>query len=244
MKGVISFVVLAWALVLVGCGRANRVPGSQAEQVVMDAADRSGGARQLEEVSRITGSALVKLYDDEGRATVRGQQFTAYPRWGLIQAQGRLGGGSWRAMVSVAGVGLVTTSGDASLDSAEKERIENYLRLILHRLRGPMNLLGGGEKPVEVKTVFVAGRAMRRIAATGRPELAKAYFFDERYRDLRLITDGKDTLPGSGTVTVLNNQRVDGYLLPVSMQVVEVGKDSLIGERTRMSVRLENVHVR
>jgi hypothetical protein len=243
MKGFVTLVVLASGIALVGCGREGGPPSSQAEQVVMDAAARCGGSKQLGEVSRITGCALVKLYDNEGNATVRGQQFTAYPRLGLIQAQGRLGDGRWHATVAMGGMGVVT-GGDANLSRADKEQIENYLRLILHRLRGPMNLLGGGEKPVEVSTVFVAGRAMRRVAATGRPELAKAYFFDERYRDLRMIADGKDTPPGSGTVTVLDNQHVDGYLLPVGMEVVEVGQDSLIGRRTRLSVHLENVHVR
>jgi hypothetical protein len=141
-------------------------------------------------------------------------------------------------------VGLVTTSLDASLTSAQKQQIENYLRLILHRLRGPLNLLDGGETPGAVTTVFVASRAMRRVEATGRAELAKAYFFDERYHDLRLITDGKDTPPASGTVTVLTNERVDGLLLPVEMEVVDAGRDCLIGTHTRMSVQLKDVRVK
>lgn len=245
MKALSIFLMLASATVLfVGCSRVGREPSSQAEQVIRESLSRNGGAKSLQEISSISGTALVKLYDNEGQATIRGQEFTAYPRWGFIQASGRVSGGSWHAYVTLAGAGVVTSNLDGGLSGPEKQQIEDYLRLILHRLRGPMNLLGGGEEPGEVTTVFVASRSMRRIAASGRTDLAKAYFFDERYRDLRLITDGKDTPPGTGTVTVLTNQRVDGFLLPVTMEVVDAGRDSLIGARTRMTVQLQDVRVR
>lgn len=236
-------VLVLTAVVIGGCATSSRLPASPAEQVVVDAAEHVGGVDWPRKISRISGTALVELYEPDGSVVIRGQQFTAYPRWGLIQANGRLPGGAWHAWVTIGGLGLVTTGGDFHLRGGEKDQIEQYLRLILHRLRGPVNLLGGGEQPVDVQAVFVAGMPMHRVGATGRPELASAYFFDRKYRQLRLILKEDAGGAGAGTVTILTHKRVDNVLLPVAMEVVEAGSDSLIGERARLSVRLENLRV-
>ncbi len=240
----LSLMLLLVMVFLAGCGRAKFQPRTGADEVVLEGLRAGGGLDRFQSISRISGTALVKLYDKDGVAVVRGQEFTAYPRWGMITARGQLPGGSWHGYVWMKDKGVVLAGGDARLSSDDKRQIEDYLRLMLHGLRGAMNLVDGGEQAADVSSIFADSRPMYRVEAVGRPQLAQAYYFDQRYHDLRLITTGKDTPPGSGTVTVLKNETINGVLLPTGMEVMEIGANSLIGSRTRLSIELQDVRVR
>jgi len=234
--------VLCGALV-VGCGQGRtKAPVSAAELVVAAAVDDYGGLDRLSRISTVRAYALVTTYDERGGAHVCGQQLTIRPRAGRIESAGLLPGGSWRAKVSLDGGGGVSTSGRARLSESEKVGITQYLRLILHRVRGPMNLLGGGERPDRLDRVFVATLPLDRVLAAGRPELASAYFFDPATRELRLVTVGDYVAPGSGTVTSFRNARLDnGIMLPTWMEVVNLGANSFVGDRKILTVQFTDV---
>ena len=167
---------------------------------------------------------------------------------GLMSARGNLPGGYWSARVAMDGwaitrplaIGWVRTHDDLELTKAQKAELVDMLRLILHRVRGPINLLGGGEEIVEVQEVFVAGYDAIRMTVSGRPEEALGYFFADG--QLRMVTQGAIEPGQQGKATVYTTQRtVSGAIQPAGFEVMLIGRDSLIGRQKIMSVRLTDM---
>ena len=228
-----------------GCGIwPSRKPVTAAEGVAKATADHYGGVERLRKISTISGTAVVRVYDGDV-AHIYGQEITIRPARGRITARGRRPGGTWRARVTLDGEGRVNCRGGLRLSNREKTQIRQVLRFILHRVGGPMNLLGGRERAERVDRVFVAAYPMQRVVTTGRPALVSAYFFDETTNELRLVTTGDYEIPGQGTVTIYTNARTgDGIMLPVALDVVDLGENSFVGRKKIFSVTLENLEVR
>ena len=239
----VSLVVCS--ILLAGCGPREWAPSTPAEQAVSDAVEYYDGAERLLLIKRITGRAVVTVYDEAGAGRVRGHEFVIYPRYGRIEAAGRVSGGKWRASVTLDGDSQIRVRGDGTLSSSQREQITRYLRLILHRVRGPLNLMGGGEQSVDHAEVFVAAYSLDRVLADGRTDLASAYFFDAKTGELRMVTAGDYEIPGAGTVTLYENAPTkQGVVLPSALQVVALGDSSFVGDRKILSVRFENLEIR
>ena len=229
-----------------GCGtwRANAAT-PEARQAVMRVIDHYGGLGNLKNISTIRGYAVVTTYDPDGARRVRGQDITVRPRAGRLTATGQLPGGTWRAKVSLDGGAKVSARGGLRLSDRDAEQIADSLRLVLHRFRGPMNLLDGGEQADRVESVFVGGYPLRRVGVSGRDELVGAYYFEEATDELRMVTTGQDTHPRDGTVTIYENMRtIEGIVLPATLEVVNLGRDSFVGDRKILSVRFTGLRVR
>ena len=145
-------------------------------------------------------------------------------------------------MTNPLGIGWIRQYEDLDLSKQEKTELARTLRLILHRIRGPINLLQGGEQIVAVEKVFVAGYDATRMIASGRPQLSLAYYFSDK--QLRMITQGAVEPGGNGDVSVYTTERTAaGAIQPAGFEVMEIGRDSLIGQRKLMAVRLTDVRL-
>ncbi len=210
-----------------------------------------GVAEWLRDVSVFSATALVTTYDDDGVARLSTQYLKVRPRAGRISARCYLPGGSWSACVGLDGWGLrnpigdwVIDHGDVDLNGEQKDRIVQTLRLILHRVRGPLNTLGGGESVIEARRVFAAGYEMTRCRVTGRDEMASAYFYGSAADRLKLVTQGGVEPTEAGAVTVYTNmQTPGGVVLPARLDVSTLGGNSLIGRKKILSVRLTDVKI-
>lgn len=217
----------------------------------VDAA-KFGVADWLRNVDTVETTALVTSYDAEGTAYPTIQYLRINPRGKWITARCNLPGGSWTARVYLddwsvtnpIGIGWVSDHGDVQLTDEQEEEIACTLRLILHRVCGPVNLLGGGEKVTAADQVFATGYEMTRFRVKGRPSLARAYFFGDAADQLRLVTQGGWQPTDAGTVTVYRNMRTpDGVVLPSELEVSNLGENSLIGRKKTLSVRLTNIKI-
>lgn len=246
-----SFAGVLWGLTaafagasIAGCGQINldRLP-AESRPMVEASLTAGESAMRLDDVEVIEGVAVVTTYDDNQAGLVRAQRITVYPSSGDIEAVGRLPGGTWTADVGLRG-GRVRTHDDAVLSDEQAEAIEQYLRLILHRLRGGINFLDGSERIASATDVFVTCRSLHRIVTTCRDELPCAYFFDKKARRLHMVTKGDYEIPGAGTVTLYGKPcSIDGVCLPTCLEVMEMGANSFFGSRKVLSVRFENLRV-
>ncbi len=226
---------------LAGCG----TPSTAVPPVVTATIVNYGGAEAMRDVSAITATAVITAYDDEGTARVSAAEVVIRPNAGRIEAIARLPQGNWRAKVKLDGGASVRTSGSLELSSEQKREIGDTLRLILHRVRGPVNLLDGGERPGASGPAPLAGHRLIRVPSAGRAELVEAYYFDAGTDELRFVAVGPAEPGERGKVTVLTNKRTrGGLMLPVVMEVLRRGENSLLGERKYLQVRLTEVRVR
>ena len=246
MKRMAMLAVALIGMSFAGCGDPWRgdMP-TESEQIALAAAGYPDGNHQLLNMKKITGRAVVTVYDDDGIGRVRGQNFTANLPSGRIKAEGVFPGGTWRGSASVDGNSSVSSSGDGSLSDGQKQEIGDYLRLIIHRMRGPVNLLRrGGEDPGQVESLFQSGHPMMRVLSCGREDMATAYFFDKKTCRLRMMSTGDYELPGEGTVTLYEYARTaSGVLLPKSLEVVALGPNSFVGSRKIVSVSFECLEI-
>jgi hypothetical protein len=207
----------------------------------------------LRDVSTLEATALVTAYDADGAAHVSVVQLTVDVNAGKVRATCNIPGGSWRAAIALDGWGLmnpigwdsVSARGDASLTEAQREQIAERLRLILHRLRGPVNVLGGGERIVASDRMTAGAHDLTRLRVEGRPSLVAAYYFDESKAQLRMVAQGGYEPGDTGTMTVYHTERTaDGVVLPVRLEVTQLGVHGLIGSQRILSVRLKDISLR
>ncbi len=242
--------ILLTAALGAGCG-ADRSGGFAAAVAQVPGPEAVGATEWLEYVDALRTTAVVTTYADDGTAVVRTMRLNVDVNDGVLAAEGNLPGGSWTARITLddwgvlnpLGIGWVHDHGDLHLNKQQKQQLARTLRLILHRIRGPVNLLeGGGEEIVAVEDVFVAGYDATRMIAAGRPELALAYFFSDG--QLRMITQGAVEPGGTGEVTVYTTERTAaGAIQPAAFEVMKIGRDSLIGRQKIMAVRLTDVRL-
>jgi len=238
---VVAFAMAAFAMVGAGgCG-----PSGVAPPVVASTLANYGGLEALRDVSAITATAVITAYDEDGVARVSAADVVIRPNAGRIEATGRLPQGTWRAKVKLDGGASVRTGGSLRFSPERARRIGDALRLILHRVRGPLNLVDGGETVGAVEVTVLGGEKVTRVATAGRDELATAYYFDARAEELRYILAGPAAPGERGEVTTLRNKRMpDGLVLPIAMEVVRAGENNLLGVRKALRVQLQNVRVR
>jgi len=202
-----------------------------------------GGLEAWRNVSTVGATALVTLYDKSGAAHVDRQEHKIHLAAGTIIARGMTGSGSWRAKVHEDGRGEVTLSG-AKMDAAARKRLISALSRLIHRVRGPMNLLAGRERARTASQVNVGGQALIRVGVGGDNRRAIAYYFSLDDHLLRMVTEGADSAGKNGTVTQYTYKPVaDKLAFPVRIRVVRIGRHLLVGNRPVMEVDFSDVTI-
>lgn len=250
MRVSLAMLVAVFSLVyLAGCAQPSsdmitRYNLGPAGPVVTAVVENSGGLNKLKAINTIQTTAVVSVYR-KGTPYSTAQAMVIRPNAGMITSTADLPEGSWSATVYLDGRSRITTTGSLQLSSLQRYEITDYLRLILHRVRGVTNLLGGGETAGEAADVFVGTYRTTRVLSTGRGVLASAYFFDTDASELRMVTTGGYTPASAGTVTVYNNRRMpDGVILPASLHVSKIGSNTLVGEGTLLEIEFKDVVVK
>lgn len=235
--------VLAGMLFVAGCGgdAYHRFDLGPARGVVSRCVEMMGGLQRWESVGPIRATALVTMYDSAGQATVNEQEHEIDLPGGWIRAVAKVPQGRWTATVTDRGkVKFRADSFDASEEMSSQ--IGAALGMTLHRLRGPLNLCGHGERAVGAGTVRLSGEDLVRVPATGGRQGVAAYYFDDQSSMLRLVTTGADAAGGEGTVTVYSYRVApNGMSFPARISVMKIGRHVLIGDEPVLEVQYRDV---
>lgn len=212
-----------------------------ARDVVADSVDVMGGLGRWRSAGQIEATAVVSIYDDAGKATINEQHQVIDLKRDVIRASARMADGSWSAVVGGNGYSKFKSKG--FIASAERKKaIVGSLRIILHRVRGPRNLCGGGEKPVATERVRIDGKDLIRVPVTGGADGIRAYYFDAQTSALKMVTAGADVAGGNGTVTVYSWRMFpNGMAFPVRISVVKIGSNVLVGDEPVLEVDYRQV---
>lgn len=243
MKRMAPWIVGGLLLSVVGCGgdpyRPYRLGAAQ--PVVGRCIDMMGGLKRWRSVKPIRAHALVTMYDSAGQATVNEQDQVIDLRRGKIRATARVPDGEWTATVRQSGKGKLEAEG---FDPSEQmtSQVVAALRMTLHRVRGPLNLCGRGERAVNAQPVRLTGEDLIRVPVTGGREGIAAYYFDARTSLLRFATAGADAPGGEGTVTVYSYRVApNGMAFPSRISVMKIGRHVLIGDAPVLEVEYRQV---
>ena len=168
MKRMVPWVVGVSLLSAAGCGqdRYRKYELGPARPVVGRCVDMMGGLDRWRSVKPIRATALVTLYDSAGQASINEQQHVIDLGAGKIHATAKVPEGRWSATVGDGG----RHDFDADGFVASQEMISQVvasLGTILHRVRGPLNLCGQGERALTAEPVRLAGEELTRVGVTG-----------------------------------------------------------------------------
>lgn len=187
----------------------------------------------------MTALAVVTQHEAGRSLSNRQVQTIDFPG-NVIDAKAATGTGVWNATIPAGGEARVT--GMTTFENSEA--IAKTLRLLLHRLRGPLNLVGGTERIRSIQDVCILDQRLVRVAVEGDTRLAAAYYFDPVTKLLRYVTCGADKPGGEGTVTIYTWRRFpDGKVFPCSLKVVKIGQHVLIGEQPVLEADYSDVRV-
>lgn len=246
----LAILSLACLMVLSSCAYFRREAPvdlaalGEAGTVIQTVVDNYGGADALREFDALEVDAVVQVYEGQ-TGYVSGEKMVIRPAAGRITSSAVLPGGGWEATVRLDGRASFHTRGSVTLSGAQKDQIARYLRRVLHSVRGPLNLLDGGEQIVSSEPAYVNAFRTTRVEVTGRPELATAYFFDSADDQLRMIAADGIRAGQQGTVAVFRNQRLDnGMIVPRRVEVFALGRHSLVGDQKLLSIEFNSVKVK
>jgi len=215
-----------------------------AEATIASGIESAGGLRAWKKVGRIRAKALMTIYEDDGRSYVNRQVHEVRINARKLTIKAAEGSGKWRASYSTGLIGGFSLSNRAALEGLSQERLRRIMGVLLHRLIGPLNLLGGEERPGEPANVTVDGQDLVRIPVTGDRSMASAYYFDVAGGELRMVADGSDKPGRKGTVTLYKYQTLpNGMLFPSKVQIVRTGEYILVGKTSIVEVEYSEVSV-
>jgi len=113
---------------------------------------------------------------------------------------------------------------------------------LLHRLRGPYNLLEGKESARAPQKDQVGGQEVIRVGVTGDNRMAVAYYFGSATGILKYVTAGADSPGSNGTVTSYEYCSLkNGATFPSLIQVNRIGRNVLLGETPVFQVEISDV---
>jgi hypothetical protein len=230
------FVLFGAALMLLaGChGRPADAP---APQVVRDSMDALGGLDRWSEAEDVEAEAVVTTYDGDGTAHVSRQRVRMDLPGGRLSASAVEPRGSWDASVALDGEADFDADGFTASETM-RNRLTDALATLLHRVRGPVNLLEGDDHPAgTAQRVKVGGRKLVRVPVAESGHAVKAYYFDSVTRVPVLVTAGADRAGREGTVTRYEYRMLeDGTLFPHRIEVLRIGPNVLVGEEPVLKV--------
>ncbi|HUS90509.1 MAG TPA: hypothetical protein VM695_01620 [Phycisphaerae bacterium] len=203
--------------------------------------DNLGWCKLGEKAEEVHFTAIVTSYDKAGRSYTDRQEMEVDLEDGTITSIGGTPQGSWQAAATESG--KFSLKADRGVDEAKVEqRMGPTLLTLLHRLRGPYNLLGKRERARTAQDTRVDGQPVVRVAVEGDNRMAIAYYFDATLGVLKYVTAGGDRPGGDGTITLYEYDSLpDGVLFPKTIRVVRLGEHVLIGETPVFEVEISNV---
>ncbi len=243
-----------WCLVflgvcLVGCERSGLerpdpfAKLGPAAEIVSTSVQWMGGVEAWRDVDHIDASAVVTVHEDDGRAHVSRERQRIYVHSGKLVATAEVGQGAWRAEVRDGGRSRLRARGFEP-DAEMKDRICGALRTILHRVRGPLNLLRPGRQVRSVERTRLGDEDLVRVVVSGPDGRVLSYYFQALSGDLRLVTAGFDSGRQAGTVTVYTYRMLpEGMAFPQQIRVVKSGENVLLSDQPVLDVRFSQVEI-
>ncbi len=237
---------------LAGCNSSglrayDRYELGPAREIVASSTEAIGGIAFWRSVGKVRTNVLMTIYDDQGQAYVNRQQQTINIRGGKITAEARASGSLWKAKYSRSG--RFSLSGAEALDRITPQQLRQALSIVLHRVGGPLNLLGRAEQPRSAEKVYLDAQEFVRVAVTGDESNAVAYYFDPASGLLQMIASGTDRPGRPGTVSLYTYQKLpdeklpDDMFFPAKIRVVRTGEHVLIGQVPVMEIEFSDVRI-
>jgi len=231
--------------VLTGCQEADPYGPfhlGPARDVVADCVDAMGGLRAWQGVGEVRAAAVATWYDASGRAFADRFRVRFDLRGGTVRAEGATPRGDWRAVVN--DDGELTSAAGLDATIVGPQRTAETLAVLLHRVRGPLNLLGRRERVHAAGEVKVDGERMTRVSVDGDNRQAIAYYFDRQSNLLRMVSSGADAPGREGTVTLYQYAHgPDGRAFPSKVRLVRIGQHVLVGEEPVVEVAFSEVEI-
>jgi len=214
-----------------------------AETTVAAAVEFMGGLENWRRVGRVRADAVMTLYDRKGQAYVNSQEHDIDINGGRLTVRAVNAADAWTATCTRGGA--TRFWGAKPLDRAGAAQLGRAIELLADRIAGPLNLLGGGERPGKVTHVVIDGKNLVRVAVVGRrPRRATAYYFDADSGRLDMVSAGSERPGGDGTVTLYTYQMLpDGMVFPRKIRQVHTGRNVLVGHAAIMEVDYSNVRI-
>ncbi len=236
--------VLAAGLGLTGCG-PGKVPGAErigpGAPTVRAAVQSMGGLDAWQSADDVRARAVVTIYGNGVDAYVtRTEQLIDLPG-GTVRASADAPAGEWRGTARVDG--KVRTSGTLG-DERHDKRLAEAMVMLIRRLRGPMNLLAPGVQTSAAERVSVAGEKCLRVAVSGDPMGADAYYFDATTHVLRYITVPADEGRGPSVTVLTYAIQPNGMAFCRHVSVVRPGEFTLVGDEPVLEVDYTEVEIR
>lgn len=237
-------VAVTLGLGLTGCG-PDAVPGAErigpGAPTLRAAFESMGGLDAWQSADDVRARAVVTVYGNGADAYVTHTEQLIDLPGGTMRASADAPAGEWRATARVDG--KVRTSGTLG-NERHDERLAEAMVMLIRRLRGPMNLLAPGVQTAAAERVSVGGQKCLRVAVSGDPIGADAYYFDATTHVLRYITvpasEGE-----SPSVTVLTYAiQPNGMAFCRHVSVVRPGEFTLVGDEPVLEVDYTEVEVR
>lgn len=185
--------------------------------------------------------AIVTTYDKDGHKYTDRQRMVIDLAGKSITAAGATPQGTWQA---TAGPGeAFSVDAQTGVDTTlVRKRMGSTLATLLHRLRGPYNLLADREKARAPKKTQVGGLSVIRVGVTGDNRMAVAYYFGSSTGILKYVTAGGDSPGSDGTVTTYEYRSLkNGATFPSLIQVHRLGRNVLLGETPVFHVEISDV---
>jgi hypothetical protein len=242
--------LLSWGFLLCGCGSVgtgNSDPYRQlgaARDIVSASTEWMGGYERWRRVGEVRASAIVTTYTEDGPTYVNNQQQRIYIHAGKLVARAETGTGSWKAVVRDRGRYSLRGKG-FKVDPEMKERICGPLQTLLHRVRGPLNLLRGREEVRSVERTRLGGEDVVKVTAHTDDSRTLGYYFHATSGELRFVTEDARSPDEKGTVTAYTYMMLgNGMTFPRRIRVAEMGENVVIGRAPILEAEFSEVEVR
>ena len=212
-----------------------------AAQIASASIDNLGWCRDGKRIKSARFTAIVTTYDKNGKSYTDRQEMVADFQADTITTIGGTPQGAWKAVAD--DDGKFKLKADDAVDEAKvTERMASTLAVLLHRLRGPYNLLGPSERARTAEAVRVDGQDVVRVSVDGDNRKAIAYYFDAASGILKFVTAGADRPGKDGVVTVYRYASLpNGVAFPSLIKVARIGQHVLVGDEPVFEVEISDV---
>jgi len=203
--------------------------------------DNLGWSRAGKRIDSARFTAIVTTYDEEDKSHTDRQEMFVNFKADTITAVGGTPQGSWKAVAD--DDGKFKLKAGKAVDKAEvTRRMAATLATLLHRLRGPYNLLGRRERVRTADATRVDGQDVVRVSVDGDNRKAIAYYFDAASGILKFVTAGADRAGREGTVTLYQYDSLpNGAAFPNRIRVARIGRHVLVGRQSVFEVEISDV---
>lgn len=194
-------------------------------------------------VTSVRFSAVVTTYDKAGKSFTDLQEMVVDLKKDTIAAVGQSPQGRWEVRAYDRGTVRVRGSGDVD-EQAVEARMGPTLVTLLHRIRGPYNLVGHRERARNAESMRVSGVPVIRVGVEGDNRKAIAYYFDATNGMLQYVTAGSDRPSGDGTITSYQYAALpNGRVFPKLVEQARLGEHVLVGGKPLFRVEISQVEM-